>query len=122
MYVNGSLGSIAILDVSIQDSSDPVTSPLNDVALLEAMCKDVVKGSGLTIMNYQTHQFEPYGVTMLFLLAESHLSIHTWPENNCLSMDVHSCACELDTDKIKAAIARFLPVKISHCQFIKRGI
>ena len=122
MYLNGCLGSIAVIDASIMDASDPIESPLNNVQLLEEMCKDVIKESGLTIMNYQTHQFEPYGVTMLFLLAESHLSIHTWPENNCFSMDVHSCASDLDTNKIKIAINKALPIKRVHCQFIRRGI
>lgn len=122
MYSNGSLGSIAILDVSVLDAKTPESSDLNNVQLLEDMCKKIISECSLTIINYQIHQFEPYGVTMLFLLGESHLSIHTWPERNCFSMDVHSCASELDTNIIKNTLYKTLQVKKIDCQFIKRGI
>ncbi len=38
-----------------------------------------------------SYEFSPYGVTALVLLAESHISIHTWPENGYLAVDVFTC-------------------------------
>lgn len=125
MYLNGPLGSVAILDVSItsqHNEANATQSPLNDATVLDAMCKRIIDMCRLHIVSQQQHQFEPYGITMLYLLSESHVSIHTWPENNCFSMDVHSCMSEVDTDAIKAAIEQALPVKKISCQLIKRGI
>ena len=45
----------------------------------------------MTILNEYSHKFSPYGVTMLFALAESHVSCHTWPEKGCMSADFYTC-------------------------------
>ncbi len=47
--------------------------------------------AGATLLNLITHRFEPQGVTGLALLAESHISIHTWPENGYAAVDVFTC-------------------------------
>lgn len=123
MYSNGSLGTIAVFDVSIGEAPGaPMTSPLNDMALLDRMCTDIIGECGLTIISSQRHQFEPYGITMLYLLSESHLSIHTWPENSCFAMDVHSCQSDIDVEKIKATLGRYLATKDIRHHFIKRGV
>lgn len=122
MYLNGSLGCIAIIDVSINDAVDAVSSVLNNMTYLENVCKTVITDVGLTIISSQKHQFEPYGITMLFLLAESHLSIHTWPENNCFSMDVHSCNHDFDVEKIKTILNQVFDIKNINVHKINRGI
>ena len=45
----------------------------------------------MTILNEYSHKFSPCGVTMLFALAESHVSCHTWPEKGCMSADFYTC-------------------------------
>ena len=40
----------------------------------------------------ETHKFDPQGVTGYALLAESHLSIHTWPENSLAKCDIFTCS------------------------------
>ena len=47
--------------------------------------------SGATILADHFHQFEPHGVTGMLLLAESHLSVHTWPEEGLITLDVFTC-------------------------------
>ena len=49
------------------------------------------KRAGATLLNLITHRFEPQGVTGLALLAESHISIHTWPESGYAAVDVFTC-------------------------------
>jgi len=44
-----------------------------------------------TLLNLTSHQFHPQGVTALALLAESHISIHTWPEHGYAAVDVFTC-------------------------------
>jgi S-adenosylmethionine decarboxylase len=47
--------------------------------------------SGFKILNYTEHHFKPYGFTCLFLLGESHLAIHTFPEHNKTYVELSSC-------------------------------
>ncbi len=64
---------------------------LNDESFLRTTLSNAVKLSGATLLNLVTHKFQPFGVTGLALLAESHISIHTWPENKCAAIDVFTC-------------------------------
>ena len=44
-----------------------------------------------TLLNLSSHKFEPHGVTAIAMLAESHISIHTWPEKSMAVCDVFTC-------------------------------
>ena len=52
-------------------------------------------------LKIETHKFEPQGVTGYALLADSHISIHTWPEKNIAKCDIFTCS---DSNDPKAAI------------------
>ena len=67
---------------------------LNDPQKIEETMVRAVEIEGLTVLNTFTHQFDPYGVTTLISLAESHLSCHTWPEKNCVSFDIFTCGAK----------------------------
>lgn len=63
-----------------------------DAAYLEAFCKERVTAAGLTTVGSLFHSFgEGGGVTGVVVLAESHLSIHTWPESGYVTLDVYVC-------------------------------
>ena len=64
---------------------------LNDEAFLRSTITAAVQRAGATLLHLITHHFEPQGVTGLALLAESHLSIHTWPESGYAAVDVFTC-------------------------------
>lgn len=64
---------------------------LNDEEYLNQILKEAVALSGATLLNLQSNKFEPNGVTSLALLAESHASIHTYPEFRSLFLDVFTC-------------------------------
>ena len=64
---------------------------LNDEAYLRTIVSMAAKLAGATLLRLITHKFEPQGVTGLALLAESHISIHTWPENRYAAVDVFTC-------------------------------
>lgn len=53
--------------------------------------KKCVKESGLTALKNYFFQFEPVGVTGVYVLSQSHFSIHTWPEKNFASIDIFTC-------------------------------
>ena len=63
-----------------------------DAEFLETFCKDRVAEAGLTSVGSLFHSFgEGGGVTGVVVLAESHLSIHTWPEADYVTLDVYVC-------------------------------
>ena len=64
---------------------------LNDEAFVRTTITSSAKLAGATLINLITHRFEPQGITGLALLAESHISIHTWPEIGYAAIDVFTC-------------------------------
>tara|TARA_Y100001968_G_scaffold63368_1_gene54154 strand:+ start:1176 stop:1643 length:468 start_codon:yes stop_codon:yes gene_type:complete len=64
---------------------------LNDEAFVRTTITSSAKITGATLINLVTHSFKPQGVTGLALLAESHISIHTWPEIGYAAIDVFTC-------------------------------
>lgn len=69
---------------------------LLDVNLLTEHCLQLVKDAGLTAVGHYFHQFtnedgSAGGVTGMVVLAESHLSVHTWPERRYVTVDVYVC-------------------------------
>ena len=66
-------------------------SKLDDEAFLRSTITAAVQRAGATLLQLITHHFEPQGITGLALLAESHLSIHTWPESGYAAVDVFTC-------------------------------
>ena len=64
---------------------------LDDEALIRNSITQAVQQAGATLLQLISHRFTPQGVTALALLAESHLSIHTWPESGYAAVDVFTC-------------------------------
>ncbi len=64
---------------------------LNDEAFVRTIISSAAKISGATLINLITHRFSPQGVTGLALLAESHISLHSWPEIGYGAVDVFTC-------------------------------
>lgn len=50
-----------------------------------------VEESGATLLTEQAHQFQPHGFTGFILLAQSHVSLHTWVEQRLLLLDIQAC-------------------------------
>lgn len=66
-------------------------SRLSDIDHIEATMIECVKKSGATLLHIHLHPFEPDGVSGVAVLAESHISVHTWPELNYAAFDVFMC-------------------------------
>lgn len=73
-----------------------------ETALLN-FCKIACIKHGLTVVGESSYIFQPQGFTFTILLAESHLCMHTWPENNAVALDIYTCnhSCN-NNDKTKA--------------------
>jgi S-adenosylmethionine decarboxylase len=69
---------------------------LNDERYIRAVLKEAAERAGGTVLDVTSHKFTPQGVTALALLSESHISIHTWPENSYAAVDVFTCGSHTD--------------------------
>ena len=61
----------------------------------------------LNVLSSKTHNFAPYGCTVILLLSESHLSIHTYPEHSALSLDLYCCRLNVNFDTMVNIINEF---------------
>jgi S-adenosylmethionine decarboxylase len=67
---------------------------INDLELVEKYMNEAALAAGSTIIKSVFHRFQPFGVSGVVVIAESHLAIHTWPEYNYASVDLYTCgAC-----------------------------
>ena len=64
---------------------------LDDESFLRCTLNRAAKFANATVLNLISNKFEPQGVTAIALLAESHISIHTWPESNYSAVDIFTC-------------------------------
>ena len=64
---------------------------LNDESFLRCTLNRAAKLANATVLNLISNKFEPQGVTAIVLLAESHISIHTWPESKYSAVDIFTC-------------------------------
>ncbi len=81
------------------------------VAELAPRFVQAVKLSGATYLSEQFEQFEPEGVTGVVVVAESHFSIHTWPEHGLAVIDVLTCSEQVDIDSFVLSLAEFCKPK-----------
>ena len=82
----GMIGKHCILEMY-----DCNKNKLNDEAFIRNIINLGVKAAEAKLINLITHKFSPQGVTGLALLAESHISIHTWPEIGYGAVDIFTC-------------------------------
>jgi S-adenosylmethionine decarboxylase proenzyme len=73
------------------DAHDAARRLLEDGAALCALLVAAVERAGATVLQSHTEQFQPQGCTVLLLLAESHASIHTYPEHGVYMADIFTC-------------------------------
>lgn len=64
---------------------------LDDRERIEAALRECVTACGATLLHIHTHKFTPQGVSGVAVLAESHISVHTWPEIGYGAFDVFMC-------------------------------
>lgn len=82
--------------------------------------KAVVDG-GLTKISSDYHQFDPVGASGIVLLAESHLSFHTWPEHGLVTMDIYTCGNPLSAERALDSAVEQLKPQFMECRRVQRG-
>ena len=95
---------------------------ISSVETVREIMEGAVSAGNLTKLGSSYHQFKPYGASGVILLAESHLSFHTWPEYNTVTLDLFTCG---DPDGGYKAYEYLLNVlKPTHVEYQKfdRGV
>ena len=95
---------------------------LNDEACIRTAITSSAKIAGATLINLVTHSFKPQGVTGLALLAESHISIHTWPEIAYAAIDVFTCGDHTMPEKACKFLSNDFSAKHFSYKIIEREI
>lgn len=95
---------------------------LTDVDSIHAMMIAAAKAANATVMESAFHRFEPQGVSGTVILAESHLSIHTWPEKGYAAMDFYTCGDHTDPWLACEFAAQTLNARTMLTTEFKRGI
>ena len=72
---------------------------LNDESFLRCTISNAAKCANAKVLNLISNKFEPQGVTAIALLAESHLSIHTWPESHYSAVDIFTCGTNMKPER-----------------------
>ncbi len=95
---------------------------LTDVGYLKDCLEEAVRKSGATIVRSVFHRYNPQGVSGVVVIAESHLSIHTWPEYNYAAVDFFTCGDTVDPYKAYDHMKEMLASEEAHVYELKRGI
>lgn len=80
------------------------------------------KVANATILKTAYHRFTPHGITAFLLLAESHISVHTWPELNKAALDIYTCGDHTDPEAALDFILERLKATCLSRQVIQRQV
>jgi S-adenosylmethionine decarboxylase proenzyme len=94
---------------------------LDDEQFLQETLRSALSRSRATICDMMAKRFEPQGVTVLALLSESHASLHTYPEDGSVFIDVFTCGHTARPELAVELIAEALHPTSVNTQTIRRG-
>ena len=94
---------------------------LNDESYLRCTLNRAAKLAKATVLNLISNKFEPQGVTAIVLLAESHISIHTWPESNYSAVDIFTCGQNMMPELASQYLIEVLKAKEHSLRVIERN-
>jgi S-adenosylmethionine decarboxylase len=95
---------------------------LDDEKVLVELLERAAVESGASVLGRLSHSFEPQGVTAIVLLAESHVSIHSWPEKGYAAVDVFTCGDKMNSRQCAEIIGKALRPASSIQKIIDREI
>lgn len=95
---------------------------LDDLNLIDRAFREAIDVCNATLLHIHLHRFEPSGgISGVAVLAESHISIHTWPERGYAAIDVFMCGVANPNKSIGVLREAFKPIRIQMSE-IKRGM
>ena len=95
---------------------------LNDLSFLRSTLVEAANDCGATVLGESFHPFNPHGVSGVVVIAESHLSVHTWPEYGYAAVDIFTCGDSVQSEKAAEVLIRKLGAKNHSLIEIQRGL
>lgn len=95
---------------------------LNNASIVEKLMTEAALECGATIVQKCFHMFNPYGVSGVVIIAESHLAIHTWPELGYAAVDLFTCGDKCDPKVSYEYLKKMFNSKTASYTELKRGI
>ncbi len=99
---------------------------LNDVSGLEGILQRARHRAGFQVVNQTVHQFPHQGITLIFILSQSHATLHTWPEVRFVTADVYACGesrvISSELEIVRDELVRGFAPRSFTAQVIARGI
>ncbi|MBD3231275.1 adenosylmethionine decarboxylase [Candidatus Dependentiae bacterium] len=92
-----------------------------NITELEKLLKDAAIEANSTPLELSVHKFEPEGITGIIILAESHISIHYWPEKKYAAVDIFTCGTKSKPYEALKYLKKKLKTKKAEVFEIKRG-
>lgn len=106
-------GHHATLDAQLGEMPPP--------AALLAACERAIEASGMNVVCRVQKDFRPQGLTAVWILEESHFSIHTYPEHNYISVDCYTCGDEGNPRRAIEELKALLQPVASSARYLPRG-
>ena len=105
--------------VELQDCNKEV---LNDLDLIRGVMVKAAEDCGAEVLGESFHRFSPQGISGVVVIAESHLSIHTWPEFGYAAADVFTCGTVVKPEIAAEVLIEELDSKHHEIKEIQRGV
>jgi S-adenosylmethionine decarboxylase proenzyme len=95
---------------------------LDSLETVSATMVEAANSVSATIINVAEHKFQPLGVSVVVMIAESHLSIHTWPEHGYAAVDLFTCSDTMSPSVVVDLIREAFGSKRVTTMEVHRGI
>ena len=95
---------------------------INDLETVKGALVEAAKRAQATIVDVVFHEFNPFGISGVVVIAESHLSIHTWPEYRYAAVDIFSCGDVLQPEVAATYLVEQFAAERTSVMDVQRGM
>ncbi len=95
---------------------------INNLEAVKTVLVEAARQARATIVDVIFHEFNPFGISGVVVIAESHLSIHTWPEYRYAAVDIFSCGSMLQPDNAVAYLVEQFGAERMSIVELRRGV
>ena len=95
---------------------------INDLETVKGALVEAAKRAQATIVDVVFHEFNPFGISGVVVIAESHLSIHTWPEYRYAAVDIFSCGDVLQPELAANYLVEQFAAERTSVMDVQRGM